>query len=69
MVGYKGRTTISEVLSVDREIEELISQNALSSQIRDKAIENGMITMAQDGILKVLEGETTMEEVERMVEA
>jgi type II secretory ATPase GspE/PulE/Tfp pilus assembly ATPase PilB-like protein len=69
MVGYKGRTTISEILSVDRDIEELISQNALSSQIRDKAIENGMITMAQDGILKVLEGETTMEEVERMVEA
>lgn len=67
MVGYKGRTTISEVLVIDRDIEELISQNALSSQIRDKAVENGMITMSQDGILKVLEGETTMEEVERMV--
>ena len=66
-VGYKGRTTISEVLVIDRDIEELVSQNALSSQIRDKAVENGMITMPQDGILKVLEGETTMEEVERMV--
>lgn len=67
MVGYKGRTTISEVLVVDRDIEELISQNALSSQIKDRAVENGMITMPQDGILKVLEGETTLEEVERMV--
>ncbi len=67
-IGYKGRTTISEVLVVDREIEDLVSQSALSSQIKDKAIENGMITMAQDGILKVLEGETTMEEVNRMVE-
>jgi type II secretory ATPase GspE/PulE/Tfp pilus assembly ATPase PilB-like protein len=67
-VGYKGRTTISEVLVVDRDIEDLVSQSALSSQIKDKAVENGMITMAQDGILKVLEGETTMEEVNRMVE-
>lgn len=67
-IGYKGRTTISEVLVVDRDIEDLVSQSALSSQIKDKAVENGMITMAQDGILKVLEGETTMEEVNRMVE-
>ncbi|KKU55219.1 MAG: hypothetical protein UX75_C0009G0006 [Candidatus Moranbacteria bacterium GW2011_GWE2_47_10] len=67
LIGYKGRTTISEVLVVDRDIEELISMNALSSQISDKAIENGMITMAQDGMLKVLEGETTLEEIDRMV--
>lgn len=67
-IGYKGRTTISEVLVVDRDIEELISQNALASQIKEKAVENGMITMAQDGILKVLEGETTLEEVNRVTE-
>lgn len=66
-IGYHGRTTISEVLVIDRDIEEMISQGALSSQIKDKAVENGMITMVQDGILKVLEGETTMEEVERMI--
>lgn len=66
-LGYKGRTTISEVLVVDREIEELVTQNASASQIRDKAIENGMLTMEQDGILKVLEGETTLDEVERVV--
>jgi type IV pilus assembly protein PilB len=66
-IGYKGRTTISEVLVVDRDIEELITQSASSSQIRDKAVENGMITMEQDGMLKVLEGETTLEEVERVV--
>jgi type IV pilus assembly protein PilB len=66
-IGYKGRTTISEVLVVDREIEELITQSASSAQIRDKAMENGMITMEQDGLLKVLEGETSLEEVERVV--
>ena len=66
-LGYRGRTTISEVLVVDREIEELIIAGASASQIRDKAVENGMLTMEQDGMLKVLEGETTLEEVERVV--
>ncbi len=64
-IGYQNRTTISEVLIVDKDIEKLISQNALPSQIEEKAIENGMLTLKQDGILKVLEGETTLEEIER----
>jgi type IV pilus assembly protein PilB len=67
-IGYKGRTTVSEVLIIDKDIKEMIFQNAFSTQIRDKAIEKGMLTMAQDGVLKVLEGETTMEEVERVTE-
>jgi len=66
-IGYKGRTTISEVFVVDRDIEEMIMQNASSTQLQDKAVENGMITMEQDGILKVLEGETTFDEVNRVV--
>jgi type IV pilus assembly protein PilB len=65
-IGYKGRTTVSEILVIDKDVKQLIAQNALSFNIRDKAIENGMITMQQDGYLKVLEGETTMEEVERV---
>ncbi len=67
-LGYKGRTTISEVLTMDKDIQELISRGAITGEINDKAIENGMITMAQDGVLKVLEGETTLEEVERATE-
>ncbi len=62
-IGYKGRTTISEIMVIDKDIEKLISLNALSSEIKRKAIENGMLTMYQDGILKILEGETTIEEV------
>jgi len=65
-IGYQGRTAISEVLVIDKDIQELISQNALSSRIKEKAIENGMLTMKQDGVLKVLEGKTTLEEVERV---
>lgn len=65
-IGYKGRETISEVLVIDKDIERLISLSALSSEIKEKAMENGMITMYQDGILKILEGRTTIEEVERL---
>ncbi|MCX6765385.1 MAG: GspE/PulE family protein [Candidatus Moranbacteria bacterium] len=67
-IGYKGRTTVSEVLVIDKAVQEMIYANELSTHIRDKAIENGMLTMQQDGILKVLEGETTLEEVERVTE-
>ena len=66
-IGYKGRTTISEIFVIDRDIEEMIMQSASSTQLQDKAVENGMITMEQDGILKVLEGETTFDEVDRVV--
>ena len=67
-IGYKGRTTISEVFIVDKDIQMLISQGAITPELQAKAIENGMISMAQDGILKVLEGETTIEEVERVTD-
>lgn len=67
-IGYKGRTTLSEVFIIDRDIEDLINRHAITSELQEKAIQNGMITMTQDGILKVLEGETTLEEVERMTD-
>jgi type II secretory ATPase GspE/PulE/Tfp pilus assembly ATPase PilB-like protein len=66
-IGYLGRTTISEVLVVDREIKEMIISSESSAQIRDKAMEEGMISMEQDGLLKALEGETSLEEVARVV--
>ncbi|MFA6383690.1 MAG: GspE/PulE family protein, partial [Parcubacteria group bacterium] len=67
-IGYKGRLTVMEVFVIDRDIQALINSGAITSELQDKAVENGMITMAQDGILKVLEGETTIEEVERVTD-
>ena len=67
-IGYKGRTTVSEVFVIDKEIQQLVNQQAITSELTEKAVENGMITMVQDGILKVLEGETSLEEVERVTE-
>ncbi|HAI74578.1 MAG TPA: hypothetical protein DCS28_01545 [Candidatus Moranbacteria bacterium] len=66
-LGYKGRTTISEIFVLTREIQDAIIRGAITAELEQKAIESGMLTMAQDGILKVLEGETSLEEVERVV--
>jgi len=67
-IGYKGRMTVTEVFQVGKEIQELVSRQAITSELQEKAVELGMITMAQDGILKVLEGTTTLEEVERVTD-
>jgi type IV pilus assembly protein PilB len=67
-LGYKGRTTVSEVMEITKEMEELITRGPTTSEVEDLAIKQGMLTMAQDGILKVLEGITTIEEVERVTE-
>lgn len=67
-LGYKGRTVISEVFVIDRDIQEFINNQATTPKLNDKAIANGMLTMLQDGILKVLEGKTTLEEIGRVAE-
>jgi type II secretory ATPase GspE/PulE/Tfp pilus assembly ATPase PilB-like protein len=67
-IGYKGRTTVSEVLVVTKEMEELITHGPTTSEVQALAVSQGMLTMSQDGILKVLEGITTLEEVERVTE-
>lgn len=67
-IGYRGRTTVSEVLTMTKEMEELITRGPTTSEVEELAVSQGMITMTQDGILKVLEGVTTMEEVERVTE-
>ena len=65
-IGYKGRTVVSEVFVMDDDLRELIAHSALMPDIKKKAIENGMLTMEQDAILKALEGVTTLEEARRV---
>lgn len=66
--GYLGRTGIFEVLVVSSKIAKQILERATSQQIEETAVLEGMITMKQDGYLKVLEGMTTMEEVLRVAQ-
>jgi len=63
--GYKGRIGVFEVLRVSEPIQSLIVERASTNEILNKALEEGMITMKQDGVLKVIKGVTTMEEVYR----
>jgi len=65
--GYRGRAGIFETFLVDDEMEKFILTNPSIAALREKAIKKGMITMKQDGLIKVLEGITTIEEVERVV--
>jgi len=64
--GYAGRAGLFEVMDVTQDIQNLIVTRATSSDIQRKAIEQGMITMRQDGYLKALTGLTTLEEVNRV---
>ncbi len=64
--GYSGRAGLYEVMDVTEEIRELIVKRATSAQIQQKAVEQGMVTMRQDGYLKALQGITTLEEVNRV---
>ena len=61
--GYKGRRGIYELLDVTDPIRELITSRAPSLVLRQKAIELGMVTLREDGLRSIYDGETTLEEV------
>ncbi|MGI6423497.1 MAG: GspE/PulE family protein [Candidatus Dojkabacteria bacterium] len=64
--GYSGRIGIFEVLDVNEKISRMVMENVTAQDIENEARANGMITMIQDGYLKVLEGLTSIEEVLRV---
>ena len=64
--GYRGRIGIFEAFLVDDEMEKFILENPSIAGLRKEAIKKGMVTMYQDGLIKVLEGITTLEEVKRV---
>ena len=63
--GYKGRKALTEMFVMHSQLIDLVLQSSPTVVLRDKARELGMITMREDGIQSVLNGETTMEEVLR----
>lgn len=65
--GYKGRVGVFEAFAIDDDMEKFILTDPSSAALKDKAIQRGMVLMAQDGLIKVLEGLTTIEEIERVV--
>jgi type II secretory ATPase GspE/PulE/Tfp pilus assembly ATPase PilB-like protein len=63
--GYYGRSGLFEILVPDREIRILLEQNASASKIREQARHRGMRNIREEGVLKVMRGQTTVEEVVR----
>jgi type IV pilus assembly protein PilB len=66
MGGYRGRIGIYELMFMTAKIRELTFQNATTQEIRSGAIRGGMNTLYRDGMMKVLNGITTFNEVYRV---
>jgi len=66
-IGYKGRVGIYELFTMTEEIKKLATDNAPAFKILEQAIEDGMLTMLQDGVFKVFDGITSLEEVYRVI--
>jgi len=65
--GYKGRVGIYEIFTITKDMEKLILTSPAISDIRELAVKEGMVTMLQDGYLKMMEGITSIPEIERVV--
>jgi Tfp pilus assembly pilus retraction ATPase PilT len=66
--GYSGRIAIHEVLLINQEIRDAISANIRKEKLRQLVYRNGTKTLLQDGLEKVLNGDTTLEELLKLVE-
>lgn len=66
--GYKGRLGVFEAIMMDEEIEELVKKSASEREISNASMSQGLLTIKQDGILKVLKGITSFDELRRIVE-
>lgn len=66
--GYLGRIAIYEVMPITEKISKLIVEKAAASRVQEEAMNEGMLTMKQDGYAKVLEGVTTVDEVLRVAQ-
>lgn len=67
-IGYRGRTGIYELLTMDEEIRDLLLRNKDAAGIKATAVARGMLTLRDAGLAKALRGETTIEEVLRVTQ-
>jgi len=66
--GYRGRTTILELMVITDSVRRLVMRHATSGELQDQAVADGMRTMYQDGLIKCLNGVTTLEEILRVTQ-
>ncbi|MDO8574706.1 MAG: GspE/PulE family protein [bacterium] len=65
--GYSGRIAVMELFEITDEVERLILKSPAEVELKEAAKKTGMVTMAQDAVIKILRGITTVEEVERVL--
>jgi type IV pilus assembly protein PilB len=65
--GYRGRKALAELMPMSEEINRLIIEGGTVDDIHRMAVSQGMVTLRQSGLRKAIEGETTLEEVLRVV--
>ncbi len=65
--GYAGRIGVYEAFLISKEMEKLILKSPAASEMEELAVKDGMITMLQDAYLKLLEGITSLSEIERII--
>lgn len=66
--GYAGRMAIMELLRIDSEMDSLVSRRAHLDELQKLAFEKGFVTLAEDGIRRILEGHTSLSEVMRVID-
>jgi type IV pilus assembly protein PilB len=66
--GYKGRVGIYEGILMDAEVNKVVEMGSSAQEIKTAALPQGLLTMAQDGVIKALQGVTSIEELERVIE-
>ena len=65
--GYKGRVGIYEAILMNKSVEEAVQRSASEREIWEAAKGQGILTMKQDGVLKILDGTTSFEELLRVI--
>jgi type II secretory ATPase GspE/PulE/Tfp pilus assembly ATPase PilB-like protein len=68
LTGYRGRMAIIELLRIDADMDALIARRAHLDELRTLALEKGFTTLAEDGVRRILEGYTSIEEVMRVID-
>jgi general secretion pathway protein E/type IV pilus assembly protein PilB len=66
--GYRGRTAIMELMRMDADLDELIARRATTREVRNAARAKGFRTLAEDGVRRVLDGTTSLDELARVVD-
>ncbi len=66
--GYRGRMAIMELLRIDHDMDALISRRAHLDELRKMAFDKGFVTLAEDGVRRIMEGHTSVAEVMRVID-